>query len=193
MACIRKRRGKYVVDYRDSAGIRRWVTCGTRREAEAVLLDRAREARQPTRPVVDPNITVGAYSGRWLGLTTATVKPKTLGGYRQALRVHILPALGATKLRLLTKARIKTLLIDKLREGKVKRTRVGEVTREVRLPLARDSVRIVHAVLRMVLNAAIDDGIIVANPADKLGRHLRLVTTAKVRIPAKVNARIGRR
>jgi len=26
MACIRKRRGKYVVDYRDDVGARRWVT-----------------------------------------------------------------------------------------------------------------------------------------------------------------------
>lgn len=31
MACIRKRRGKWVVDYRDGAGVRRWVTCETRR------------------------------------------------------------------------------------------------------------------------------------------------------------------
>ena len=33
MACVRKRRGKWVVDYRDGAGIRRWVTCETRRDA----------------------------------------------------------------------------------------------------------------------------------------------------------------
>ena len=66
MACIRKRRGKYVVDYRDGAGIRRWVTCETRGEAETVLVDKSREARQPTRPVVDPNITMSAYVERWL-------------------------------------------------------------------------------------------------------------------------------
>jgi len=60
MACIRKRRGKYVVDYRDGAGIRRWVTCATRREAQVVLLDKAHAARQRTRPVVDPNMTLSA-------------------------------------------------------------------------------------------------------------------------------------
>lgn len=32
MACIRKRRGKCVVDYRDGAGIRRWKTYETKRE-----------------------------------------------------------------------------------------------------------------------------------------------------------------
>jgi len=51
----------------------------------------------------------------------------------------------------------------------------------VRLPLARDSVRIIHATLRALLNAAVDDGVIIANPADKLGRTLRLVVNAKTR------------
>ena len=91
MACIRKRRGKYVVDYRDGAGIRRWVTCETRRDAETVLLDKAREARQPTRPAVDPNITVSDYAERWLREVEVTIKPKTRRSYDSALRLHILP------------------------------------------------------------------------------------------------------
>src|SRR3989442_5143135 len=89
MACIRKRRGKYVVDYRDGAGIRRWVTCETRREAETVLLDKAREARQPTRPVVDPNITMSAYAERWLQAIAVTIKPKTRKSYGSGVRLHI--------------------------------------------------------------------------------------------------------
>ena len=40
MACIRKRRGTYVVDHRDSAGRRRWVTRETRRAAEDVLAEK---------------------------------------------------------------------------------------------------------------------------------------------------------
>ena len=181
MACIRKRRGKYVVDYRDGAGIRRWVTCDTRREAETVLLDKAREARQPTRPVVDPNITMSAYAERWLQEIAVTIKPKTQKSYGSALRLHILPALGSTKVRMLQKGRIKSFLVERLRQGKVRTIAEGEVTKEVRLPLARDSVRIIHATLRALLNAAVDDGVIVANPADKLGRTLRLVVTAKTR------------
>jgi integrase len=38
-----------------------------------------------------------------------------------------------------------------------------------------------HATLRVMLNAALDDGLIVANPADKLGRALKLVTRTNVR------------
>src|SRR5437763_12294505 len=97
MACIRKRRGKYVVDYRDGAGIRRWVTCETRREAETVLLDRAREARQQTRPVVDPNITMSAYAERWLREIAATIKVKTQKSYGLALRLHILTRVGSAR------------------------------------------------------------------------------------------------
>ena len=181
MACIRKRRGKYVVDYRDGAGIRRWVTCESRREAETVLLDKAREARQQTRPVADPNITMSAYAERWLREIAVTIKPKTQKSYGSALRLHILPALGSTKVRMLQKGRIKSFLVERLRQGKVRTIAEGEVTKEVYLPLARDSVRIIHATLRALLNAAVDDGVIITNPADKLGRTLRLVVNAKTR------------
>ncbi len=55
MACIvkgekRGRPGKWLVDYRDSAGIRRWKTFSTKREAETFRDEASREARQPTRP-----------------------------------------------------------------------------------------------------------------------------------------------
>ena len=129
MACIRKLRGKYVVDYRDGAGIRRWVTCATRCEAEAVM-DKVRGARQPTRPVVDPNITVNAYAERWLATIEATVKPRTRESYGKTLRLHILPAVGhmrmlpeaaMTKLghSLLTTARVGALLPADVPEGRM--------------------------------------------------------------------------
>lgn len=47
--------------------------------------------------------------------------------------------------------------------------------------LTRSSVRILHGVLRNLLNAAVDDGLIVGNPADKLGRVLRLAQSPKAR------------
>jgi integrase len=180
LACIRKRRGKYVVDYRDGAGIRRWVTCSTRREAEAVI-DKIRDACQPTRPVVDPNITVHAYAERWLATIEATVKPRTRESYAQTLRIHILPTLGTMRVRLLHRGLIKALLVEKLRAGKIKRAAEGGTMTEVRLPLARDRVRIILATLRAILNAAVEDGVIVANPSNRLGRQLRLLPAAQAR------------
>jgi integrase len=164
MACIRKRRGKWVVDYRDTAGIRRWVTCTARREAEAILADRLRESRQRTRPSVDPNITIGSYADRWLTLISTTVKPRTLESYRQTVRNHLLPAFGTICVRDLSKGRIKDVLAAKIGSG-----------------LSRNTVRIIHATLRAMLNAAVDDGAILANPANRLGRQLRLVTAPAAR------------
>src|SRR5262245_53737496 len=181
MACIRKRRGKYVVDYRDGAGIRRWVTCETRRQAEDVLTERVREGRKATEPVVDSNITLNASAERWLTRIAATVKPRTQKGYAKTLRLHILPVLGTSRVRLLQKGRIKSFLAEKLREGKIKNVTESGGMKKILEPLARDSVRIIHATLRAMLNAAVDDGIIVANPADKLGRALRLITPLKAR------------
>ena len=39
MACIRKRRGKWVADYRDPSVKRRWETFTTRKEAESAMAD----------------------------------------------------------------------------------------------------------------------------------------------------------
>ncbi len=181
MACVRKRRGKWVVDYRDSWGRRRWVTCQTRREANDLCADKQREARQAIRPLVDPDTTVAEYAERWLPLIKASVKRSTAESYEQTLKLHILPALGNVKVRQLPRGRIKTLLAEKLREGKVKRKVERGVTKEIRSPLARDSVRIIHATLRAMLNAAVDDGVLLANPAEKLGRQLRLVTPPAAR------------
>jgi len=164
MACIRKRRGKWVVDYRDAAGVRRWVTCATRRQAEGVLERGLGEARQPVQPAVDSNITLAAYSEHWLALARAHLKPSTLETYSEALRLHLRPKFGTTKLRLLQRGAIKACLAAKLAAG-----------------LSRGTVRIIYATLRALLNAAIDDGVIAANPAARLGRYFRLVPTIATR------------
>ncbi len=164
MACIRKRRGKWVVDYRDAAGIRRWVTCQTRRVAEDVLSEKVRESRQRQRPAVDPNLTVAEYAERWLALIAPSVKPRTVETYRHALRLHLLPALGAQEVRQVHKAQIKAILAQKLAWG-----------------LSRSTVSILHRTLRAMLSAAVDDGVILVNPASKLGHQLRLVPSPAAR------------
>ena len=164
MACIRKRRGKWVVDYRDAAGVRRWVTCATRRQAEGVLERGLGEARQPVQPAVDSNITLAAYSEHWLALARAHLKPSTLETYSEALRLHLRPPFATTKLRLLQRGAIKALLAAKLAAG-----------------LSRGTVWILYATLRALLNAVIDDEVIAANPGALLGRHFRLVPAVATR------------
>jgi integrase len=161
MACVRKRRGKWVVDYRDGAGIRRWITCETRRDADAILDEKRRESRQGTRPVVDPDITIEDYSTRWLAIVQATVKQATYESYRNMLRLHVLPAFGVVKVRQLQRGRIREWLAGRLNAE-----------------YARESVRIMQATLRVMLNAAIEDGVLIANPANGLARSLKLSVSA---------------
>jgi len=115
MACIRQRRGKWVLDYRDGAGRRRWETFETKGAAEDRL-------------------------------------------------AVVLPALGTFKVRRLHRGAIKTLLAEKQAQG-----------------LAPDSVRLIHAALRRMLNAAVEDDVIRTNPASGLGRVLRLSRSKSAR------------
>jgi integrase len=129
-----------------------------------VLAERLDESRQPREPIVNPDIRLEEYSQRWLNLIRMSVKPRTLDSYQQLLRLHLLPVLGPVKVRSIARGRIKMLLANKLAAG-----------------LSRNTVRLVHAALRALLNSALDDGVILANPADKLGRQLKLVTPALAR------------
>ena len=106
MACIRKRRGEWVVDYRDGAGKRRWgPPADAQDEAKTLLDEKARESRQGRRPVVDPDITVGAYAKRWLRIVQAggqavhapraterDAAPAHPAGVREAVEVPTPPA-----------------------------------------------------------------------------------------------------
>lgn len=148
MACVRKRRGKYVVDWRDGAGVRHWKTFDKRTDADEYRDKVGPEARQRVTPTVPATSTVGEYTDHWKRLIAPTVKPRTLARYTEILDLHILPRFGKMRLCDLDRGRIKLLLSDKLNAGLEKRT-----------------VRNVQAVLRVLLNAAIEDGLISSNPA----------------------------
>jgi integrase len=158
MACIRKRRGKYVVDFRDVAGIRRWTTCETRKQAEAVLSEKLQASRQHTIPTVDPKITVATYAAeRWLPLVKTSAKPRTVETYEGVLRRHLLPTFGSVPVARLHRAQLKHFLATKLASG-----------------MGREYVKLVLSVFHILLAAAQDDGVIVANPVAGLRRSFKL-------------------
>jgi len=103
--------------------------------------------------------TLAEYAERWLKLC-ASLKPGTQEGYEQKLRKHILPSLGQCRLKDLTRGHVRTLLAEKLQGG-----------------LARDTVRLIHATLRALLAAAVEDELLKANPASGVGRSLRLAAS----------------
>ena len=100
---------------------------------------------------------------RWLRLCSG-LKPRTLSSYRAKLDRHILPALGSFRVRKLHRGTIKTLLAEKQASG-----------------LSVDSLRLIHAALRGMLNAAVEDEVIRTNPASGLGRVLRLSRSSSER------------
>ena len=102
MACIREggkrhRHGKWIVDFRDGSGVRRWKTCRTKREAEEVLAEQIKLSRQ-AQPISqqDRDITLADYAGRWLEAITRleSVTPETAAHYADLLRRYVLPRLG---------------------------------------------------------------------------------------------------
>jgi len=164
MACVRKRRGKWVADWRDGAGLRRWKTFDTKQEAEDFLDIERPKTRQWSQPVVAANISLDTYTQHWLATIKSTVRESTADNYQQLLRDHLLPTFGTQPVRQIHRGRIKSLLVDKLSAG-----------------LSKSTVRSIHATIRSVLRAAVDDGLLTANPAEKLGRQLRLVTSHTTR------------
>jgi integrase len=121
MASIRKRRGtrktRWTIDYRDAGGRRHRLTATSQAEAEDLLADKIRESRQPRAFSADREITVRDYHDRWLRVVAHEIKPRTLIGYQQQFRLHILPALGRVRVRELHRGTIKTFLIDKRAGG----------------------------------------------------------------------------
>jgi integrase len=86
MACIRKRRGQLVVDYRDGRRRRRWKqfedTKQGKAEAEIFLGDIQRARRAGVS--IDDKVTVGTFIDSWLKVVERTVSSQTYDYYKMA-------------------------------------------------------------------------------------------------------------
>ena len=82
-----------VTNHTTGASRPRWVG-GFRTEGEAkAARDRARVAARRGEYVDQSRITVKTYLEEWLAGHAATVKPKTWSGYRNDLRLYVIPCL----------------------------------------------------------------------------------------------------
>ena len=167
MACIRKRRNRWVVDYRDALGIRRWVSCRTKKQADDKLAESISESQHGApRPALDSDITVEAYADLWLEQIAGSLAPKTLASYRDLLRLHIKPTLRAMKVRHVQRGTIKALLAEK-------RKPITRPDGTQKPGLGKNSVRLIRATLSVMLADAVDDGLLRANPARDVGGRER--------------------
>jgi integrase len=145
----------WIVDIRDRDGVRHRFSTSSRPEAEALLVDKTNEYREPEKPELTEK-TVDEYAEAWLRdiTTEGAVKPRTIASYRQLFRLHIAPTLGATKLRDLTRRSVKDLL-------NAKREQLSKDGRK----LSKNTVRLIRATLSVMLAEAVDDEAIESNPA----------------------------
>jgi len=167
MACVRKRRGRWMIDYYDQLGKRHWETVGTsKKEAADRMAQRLIEIRQGAYNPGLANTRLKDYAGKWLEThVIPNLKPSTLKTYTECLDNHILPSLGDTALKSIRRDMIIGLLSDLTRTG-----------------LSRSSVNLIYAVLRAILSSAADEGIMATNPAVRMGKFTRSRTEPQKKI-----------
>ena len=96
-------------------------------------------------------MTVGEWMDIWLSEYMGGVKASTLVSYRQHVRNHIKPALGAVKLQALTPAAVQRFYNGLQRREK---------------PLSAKTVKNIHGVLHQALRQAVRLGYIRSNPSE---------------------------
>jgi integrase len=170
----RGRKG-WVVDWRDAGQRRRWKTCRTYREAVDFYAEAVKLSRQPLRSSVDADILMRDYAAKWLEAISVTLKPRSLDAYSASYRLHIGPTLGLVRVRNVTRWQVRELVTAKLKSG-----------------MARKTVAFHLAILRTLLSAAVEDQIILANPATRLSKAFKLgVETEPEEIKALTGAQIA--
>jgi integrase len=103
-----------------------------------------------------PVPTFKEYADSWIKATVpATCKESTTRGYTERLNNHGLPTFKSLNISEITRGTIKDFLLDKINDG-----------------YARNTVSHMKDVVSGVLNKALDDEIIPANPALSLGKVL---------------------
>lgn len=107
-------------------------------------------------------VTLAEWVGRlWLPVVRTQLKASTFDSYQRILDLHVLPKLGAVPLTELTPRMITLMYVDLLENGR----------RNGRSPgLSPKTVGNVHIVLHKLLADAVDDDLLVVNPADRAKR-----------------------
>jgi integrase len=182
MACVRKYRSRWVVDYREPSGRRRIETCETKSAAQGRLAELLTTLRNKTFDPTRARTLIRDYAPRWLEMRRHELKPSTLRSYEQALRLHVLPVLGDLRIGDVSRDAVRIFvagLFEKRRRngGRAVRKQDGVVASEPGVPgmtrnLSRGSVRIAFATLRAMLQDAVDSGIIPTNHAARAAKQL---------------------
>ncbi len=123
--------------------------------------DHEKEVAAAPKPVP----TIDEYQARWVAeLDKTDLKRSTKESYKFLVAKHIVPAFGKNRLDALIYPRLKGWVIKQAAE------------------YSKDTVRLMVAVLRVMLQEAVNEGILPVNPVMKLGKFYRLAKKVKEKI-----------
>ncbi len=125
--------GRYVGEYTDADGTRRYVSGKNKADVKAKLKEKIKAAEEG---IVPENITFGAYLDQWLESTRNAVGHRTHQRAEETVRLHIKPTLSCTRLDKVTALQLDKLYREKLKE------------------LSPRSVQIIHATAHKALKQA---------------------------------------
>jgi integrase len=104
-----------------------------------------------------PIPTFKDYADAWIKTTVpATCKESTLNDYKAILKIHVLPVFRDIRLTDITRGKIKDFLLEKTNKG-----------------YAGSTVTHMKNVISGILNRALDNEVIYANPAHRLGKFMK--------------------
>jgi integrase len=119
MACVRKRRGKYVLDYYDQNGKRRWETInGNKKDAELLLGQRLQEIQRGDFQAKREQPIFEDLADAYIANAKATVRDITAEEYEEDIRRHILPFFSARRLRVIGKRDVEDFRAWMVNRGK---------------------------------------------------------------------------
>ena len=138
----------------------------TQGEARTARND-ARAASDKGAAVAASRITVREYLERWLEASATRVRPTTLASYREHVKNHIAPRIGAERLQQLTPLMVDRLYADLLKEGRESKKKTPEGQKPPKgTPLSVSTVRRVGATLHKALTDAVKKKLVPYNVAD---------------------------
>ena len=167
---IRKRKdgrweGRYTAGY-DANG--KVITKNVLGRTQAEVKDKLRNAIEDSKKL-DP-VKAGSYTlEQWLKLwysiyVEPQVRYSTREFYHNAIDHHIIPKLGSVKLEKLTMLQIQQFYNELLKSGRVQKKNQPELKEH---GLSPRMVQCVHVVLNKALEHAVEEKLILANPAKK--------------------------
>jgi len=157
---IRKRGGKWYV-FVNYHGRRKARCVGNSRElAEHVRRQlEAKLALGNLGFLAEPSeLTFEQYAKSWLKqYAEIELKSSTVDCYAQFLRLYVLPRFGHVQVTAIQRSQVKDFLGELSAKGQ----------------LSRNTLRLILCTLRVILNHAVEDGVVEHNPAERLGRFTR--------------------